>query len=206
MDDPGEAKVSPQQTTDNEEETPFFTTYTHLVPTAKSLAPESEENELSSSDEVVNKEFDKKELILGLQKTMNEVILKLLEGPTKNYGEKQHRKNLRENEAKHLTDDTGTGSAIVRSRAASHQSGNTDNVIHQFVRSDSESSERVRRKIGTEAEQWAAGEKDAAQWKCRAIQIDREVTEVELQCAYLQGKEFEKIQAGTLEQEQQSMS
>ena len=43
---------------DNEEETPFFTTYAHLVPTAKSLAPESEEDELSSSDEVVNKEVD----------------------------------------------------------------------------------------------------------------------------------------------------
>ena len=58
MDDPGEAKASPQQTTDNEEETPFFTTYAHLVPTAKSPAPESEEDELSSSDEVVNKEVD----------------------------------------------------------------------------------------------------------------------------------------------------
>ena len=77
---------------DNEEETPFFTTYAHLVPTAKSPAPESEEDELSSSDEVVNKEVDKKELILKLQKTMNEVISKLLEEPTKNRGEKQHRK------------------------------------------------------------------------------------------------------------------
>ena len=27
MDDPGEAKASPRQTTENEEETPFFTTY-----------------------------------------------------------------------------------------------------------------------------------------------------------------------------------
>ena len=115
----------------------------HLVPTEKSPAPESEEDELISSGEVVNKEFDKKELILELQKTMNEVILKLLEGPTKNRGEKQRRKNLREKEAKHLTDDTGTGSAIVQSRTASHQSGNTDNVIRQLVRSDSESSERV---------------------------------------------------------------
>ena len=68
MDDPGEAKASPRQTTDNEEETSFFTMYAHLVPTAKSPAPESEEDELSSSDEVVNKEFDKKELLLGLQK------------------------------------------------------------------------------------------------------------------------------------------
>ena len=50
MDDPGEAKASPRQTTENEEETPFFITYAHLVPTAKSPAPESEEDELSSSD------------------------------------------------------------------------------------------------------------------------------------------------------------
>ena len=137
------------------------------MPTAKSLAPESKEDELSSSDEVVNKEFDKKEFLLGFQEkmaaaisaAMSEVILKLLERPTKNRGEKQHRKNLREKEAKHLTDDTGTGSAIMRSRTTSHQSGNTDNVIHQLVRSDSESSERVQRKIGTEAEHWAAVEK-----------------------------------------------
>ena len=71
-------------------------------------------------------------------------------------------------------------------------------MIHQLVRSDSESSERVQRKIGTEAEHWAAIEKDVAQRKHRAIQIDQEVAEAELQLAYLQGKEPEKIQAATL--------
>ena len=44
---------------DNEEEIPFFMKYAPLVPTAKSLAPESEEDDLSSSSEIVNKEFDK---------------------------------------------------------------------------------------------------------------------------------------------------
>ena len=86
----------------------------------------------------------------------------------------------------------------MRSKAALHMSGNTDNVIHHLVRSDSEVSDWVRRKIGTEAEHWAAIEKDAAQWKCWAIQIDQEVAEAELQDAYLQGKEPEKIQAATL--------
>ena len=71
-------------------------------------------------------------------------------------------------------------------------------MIHQLVRSDSESSERVRRKIGTEAEHWAAIEKDAAQRKRQAIQIDQEVAEAELQHAYLQRKEPENIQAATL--------
>ena len=66
------------------------------------------------------------------------------------------------------------------------------------MRSDSESSERVRRQIRTEAEHWAAIERDAAQRKHRAIQIDQEVAEAELQRAYLQGKEPEKIQAATL--------
>ena len=137
----------------------------------------SEEDELSSSDEIVNKEFDKKEFLLGFRENMatamsvamSKVISKLLEQPMKDRGEKQRRKNLREKEVKHLTDDTGTGNAIIRSRAASHQSGNMDNVIHQLVRSDSGSSERVRRKIGTEAEHWAAIEKDAAQRKRQAI-------------------------------------
>ena len=137
----GEAKVSPRQMMENEEGTPFFTTYAHLVPTAKSPAPEPEEDELSSSDEAVNKEIDTKEFILELQKTINEVIMKFIERPMRNHGGKQRRKNLHEKEAKHPTDDTRTGSAIMRSRAASHQSGNTDNVIHQLVRSDSESSE-----------------------------------------------------------------
>ena len=58
------------------------------MPTAKSLAPESKEDELSSSDEVVNKEFDKKEFLLGFQKTISEVISKLLEEPVKNHGDK----------------------------------------------------------------------------------------------------------------------
>ena len=83
------------------------------MPTAKSPAPESEEDVLSSSDKVVNKEFDKKELLLRLQKTISEVITKLLEEPTKNRGEKQCRKNLREKEAKHLIDDTGAGGIIM---------------------------------------------------------------------------------------------
>ena len=99
--------------TDNEEGTPFFTKYAHLVPTAKSPAPESEEDELSSFDEAVNKEIDTKKFILELQKTINEVIMKLIERPMRNHGGKQCRKNLREKEAKHLTDDNGTGSAIT---------------------------------------------------------------------------------------------
>ena len=124
MDGSGEVKASPRQMTDNEEGTPFFTKYAHLVPTAKSPAPEFEEDELSSSDEAVNKEVDTKEFILEFQKTMNEAILKFLERPTRNCGEKQHRKNLCKKEAKHLADDTGTGNAAMRSRAASDQSGN----------------------------------------------------------------------------------
>ena len=47
-DNPGEAKAPPRQMMDNEEETPFFMRYAHLVPTAKSPAPEFEEDELSS--------------------------------------------------------------------------------------------------------------------------------------------------------------
>ena len=81
---------------DNEEGTPFFTTYAHLVPTAKSPAPGSEEDELSSSDEAVNKEIDIKEFILELQKTINEVIVKVLERPMRTHGEKKRRKNIRE--------------------------------------------------------------------------------------------------------------
>ena len=72
---------------------------------------------------------------------MSEVILKLLEEPTRNHGGKQRRKDLRRKEAKHLTDDTGAGSVIKQSKAASHMSGNTDNVIHHLVRSDSEASD-----------------------------------------------------------------
>ena len=129
---------------------------------------------------------------------MSEVISKSREQPTKNHREKQRGKNLREKEAKHLTDDTGAGSVIMQSRAASHLSRNTENMICHLVRSDSEVSDQVRRKIGTEAEHWAAVEKDTAQQKHRAIQIDQEVAEAELQDAYLQGKEPEKIQAATL--------
>ena len=82
-DDPGEAKASPQQTMDIEEEIPFFTKYAHLVPTAKSLAPESEEDELNSSSEVVNKKFDKVEFLNKLQTGISQLISTLLEEPTK---------------------------------------------------------------------------------------------------------------------------
>ena len=96
MGDPGEAKASPQQTMDNEEEIPFFMRYAHLVPTAKSPDPESEEDELSSSKEVVNKGFDKKVFLLRFQVSMtaamsaamSEVISKLLEQPVKTHGNK----------------------------------------------------------------------------------------------------------------------
>ena len=49
----------------------------------------------------------------AMSAAMSEVISKLLEQPMKDCGEKQRGKNLCEKEAKHLTDDTGTGSAIV---------------------------------------------------------------------------------------------
>ena len=178
---------------------------THLVPTAKSPAPEPKEYELSSSEEFVDKEFDKKEFLLRFQVSMtqamstamSEVISKLLEQPAKTCRNKQRRKNLCEREAKHLADDTGTGSIIKQSRPASQCSRNTENVICHLVRSDSEVSEWIRRKIRTEAEHWTAIEKDAAQWKHWAIQISQEVAEAELQEAYLQKKEPDKIQAAT---------
>ena len=40
-DNPGEVKASPQQTMDNEEETPFFTTYAHRTSSAYSKVPGS---------------------------------------------------------------------------------------------------------------------------------------------------------------------
>ena len=113
----------------------------HLVPTAKSPAPESDEDELSSSLEVVDKEFDKMEFLNKLHTGFSQLISRLLEKPAKKCGDKQCRKNLCEKEAKHLTDDTRTGSVIMRNRPTSHQSGNTENMIHQLVRSDLEASE-----------------------------------------------------------------
>ena len=98
---------------DNEEEIPFFLRYAHLVPTAKSPAPESEDNELSSSSEVVDKEFDKTEFLNKFQTGLSKLISSLLEEPAKKCRDKQHRKNLREKEAKHLTDDTRMGSTIM---------------------------------------------------------------------------------------------
>ena len=72
-----------------------------------------------------------------------------------------------------------------------------ENVICHLVRSDSEASEQVWRTIRTEAKHWAAVEKDAAKQNCWAIQIDQEVAEAELQKAYLQKKQPDKIQAAT---------
>ena len=138
---------------DYEEEIPFFTRYASLVPTTKSLAPECKEDELSSSDKVVNKGFNKKEFVLGFQVSiteamstamsvaMSQVISKLLEQPVKTRGNKKCRKSLHDRDAKHLTDNTGTGSIIMQSRAASQHSGNMENVICNLMRSDSEASE-----------------------------------------------------------------
>ena len=81
---------------DNEEEIPFFTKYAHLVPTAKSPAPESKEDELSSSSEFVDKGFNKNEFLITFQANItvaistaiSEVISKLLEQPTKKHRDK----------------------------------------------------------------------------------------------------------------------
>ena len=80
-------------------------------------------------------------MVAAISTAMSEVILRLLEQPVKNHGDKQHRKNLCERNAKHLTDDTGTGSIIIQSRAASQCSGNMENMIRHLVRSESEVSE-----------------------------------------------------------------
>ena len=86
--DLGETRASPQQTTDNEEEIPFFMRYAYLVPIARSPAPESKEDEMSSSSEFVDKEFDKNALLIRFQASMTEVISKLLEQPTRKCGDK----------------------------------------------------------------------------------------------------------------------
>ena len=126
---------------DNEEETPFFTTYAHLVPTAKSLAPESNEDELSLPEEIVDKQFNKMKSLNEFHAGISQLIIRLLEQPVKTHRDKQHRKNLHDREAKHLIDDTGMGSIIMQSRATSQCSENMENVIHHLVRSDSEVSE-----------------------------------------------------------------
>ena len=46
---------------DNEEEEPFMLKYAQLMPMAKLPDSESNEHELSSPEEIVNKEFDKME-------------------------------------------------------------------------------------------------------------------------------------------------
>ena len=77
------------------------------MPTAKSLAPESEEDELSSSEEVVDQGFNKQEFLLRFQENMatamsaamSKVISKLLEQPAKTCRNKQHRKHLCEEKA-----------------------------------------------------------------------------------------------------------
>ena len=61
-----------------------------------------------------------------------------------------------------------------------------DNIIRQFVRSDSESTDHVWQKIRLTADHLAAVEKDAAQWKCRAIQLEKSVAEAEVKRLYLQ--------------------
>ena len=98
---------------DNEEEIPFFTRFAHLVPTAKSLAPESKEDELSSSEEIVDKEFNKTEFLNEFHEGISQLISKSLEQPAETCRNKQRRKNLHDREAKHLTDNTGTGSIIM---------------------------------------------------------------------------------------------
>ena len=170
----------------------------HLVPTVMSLAPESGEDEPSSSSEVVNEKFDKNEFLNKIHTGFSQLISRLLEKPAKKCMDKQRRQNPRDREEKYLTDNTRTGSIIMQSKAASQCSKNMENVIQHLVRSDSEASEQVWRKIGAKEEHWAAIEKDAAQWKCQAIQVDQEVAEAELQNTYLQGKQPEKIQAATL--------
>ena len=48
------------------------------MPTARSPAPESEEDELSSSSEVVDKEFDKKEFLIGFQAEISTAISEVI--------------------------------------------------------------------------------------------------------------------------------
>ena len=85
MDKAGEVKASPQQETDNEEEEPFMLKYAHLMPTAKSTDPESNEDELSSSEEIVDKEFNKMEILNKLHAGISQLITKLLEQPVKTH-------------------------------------------------------------------------------------------------------------------------
>ena len=79
MDNLGEVKASPQQKMDNKEEEPFMLMYAHLMPMVKSPDPESDEDELSSSEEIVNKEFKKMKFLNKFHAGISQLITKLLE-------------------------------------------------------------------------------------------------------------------------------
>ena len=50
-------------------------------------------------------------------------------------------------------------------------------------------------KIRTTADHWAAVEKDATQWKCQAIQLEKGIAEAEVKKLYLQKQPDDVIQS-----------
>ena len=136
------------------------------------------------------------EFLNVFQKAINNMITQTITKVAEEPSSPKHSKRLCEKKDIPPPPKTNDTNNVVRWNSInSHQTIEMDNIICQFVRSDSGSTDSVWLKIGMTADHWAAVEKDAAQWKCWEIQLEKSIAEAEVKKLFLQKQPDNVIQS-----------
>ena len=148
---------------------------------------EFDADEVYSSENSVKKRLDKMEFLNTFQKVIGNMITQLITKVAEEPSTLKCSKRLCEKKSVAQPSKVNDTNSIVRQNSInSHQSIEMDNIIRQFVRSDSASTDPVWQKLGMTANHWAAVETDTAQQKHWAIQLEKSVAEAEVKKLYLQ--------------------
>ena len=140
-----------------------------------------------SSETSVEKRFNKMEFLNVFQKAVNDMITQMIMKVAEELSSPKRSKRLCEKKAMPPPPKTNDTNSVMRQNSIdSHQTTETDNIIPQFIRSDSGSTDHVGQKIRMTADHWAVVEKDAAQGKRQGIQLEKSVAEAEVKKLYLQ--------------------
>ena len=145
--DPRDA-ITPQRDETRNNEEPHY--WSDMNPQDVSLDFNADEE--LSSEASVKKRFDKMEFLNLFQKAVNDMITHLITKVAEEPQSSKHSQQLREKKAMPPPKTNNTNSIARQNSIDLCQTQETDNFIHQFVRSDSGGTICIQQKIRTTAD------------------------------------------------------
>ena len=163
--------------------------------------PEADDEESSPED---SRNAVRRELINEFREIMNEAMDKLLRKPAKkqvrrnvepvsNTTQEQRRKTIRKEKEVPSPREISRNTDDERNSVASLRTMDTERHIQYFLRTESQDSERVQRKVENTVDYWTAEEKRAGEKRRKALELQMAVEQQTIEILYAQQQPREVI-------------